>query len=186
MKFYLLEGIFSKWRYRKISEIIREKEIILEIGCGSQASFLKFLSKNKDKKLFGIDPKLREDIDKLNNLTLIRDRVIDRINLPDNFVDCAIMLAVLEHLDKPGEVVSEIYRILKPGGLFCLTVPTPSAKKILEFLAFMRLVDPEHIAEHKNYFNRESLEKIVREAGFIKTKHQYFQMGFNNFFTTYK
>lgn len=181
---YFLEEILSRWRYLKVKKIIQDKQTILEIGCGAKASFLRSLP--EDKKLIGIDPKIREDINQKENLTLIREKAIDRINLSNNSTDCVIMLAVLEHLERPEQIIKEIYRILRPNGLLYLTTPTPFAKRILEFLAFIRLLDREQVAEHKRYFNKKNLKKITREAGFVKVKHKYFQLGCNNLFIAKK
>jgi len=181
-----LETVLSKWRYRKAIDFIRDKKVILEIGCGAKALFLRSLTKSNDKKLIGIDPRADENIPLSANFVLIKKKVIDKIDLTDNSIEGTIMLAVLEHLDKPQEIINEIYRLLTPGGMLCLTTPTPFAKNILEFLAFLGLLDREQVAEHKNYFNREKLEEMARQAGFAKTKHHYFQLGCNNFFVAYK
>jgi len=47
----------------------------------------------------------------------------DRLDLPDNSVDCVLFTEVLEHLYEPGKVLQEIHRILKPGGHIIGTVP---------------------------------------------------------------
>lgn len=186
MSFYLLEGLLSNWRRKKAFKVVRDKKNILEIGCGKKAPFLMFLSKDKDKKLIGIDPQIDDKIIRPDNLILIKDNLVDKIDLADNSVDGVVMLAVLEHLDYPLEIINEVYRVLRPGGLICLTVPTPFAENILKFLSFLRFINPQMLAEHKRYFNKADLEKIAREAGFNKTKHQYFQLGCNNFFIGYK
>lgn len=186
MSFYLLEGLLSNWRQKKALQVVKDKKNILEIGCGQKASFLMFLSKDKDKELIGINPQIDDKIIKPDNLTLIKGSLIDKINLADNSVDCVVMLAVLEHLDYPQEIVNEVYRVLKPGGLICLTVPSHFAKNILRVLSFLRFINPQMLAEHKRYFNKDDLEKLVQQAGFDKTKHQYFQLGCNNFFVGYK
>ena len=41
----------------------------------------------------------------------------------DNIFDAVISEAVLEHVHSPNRVVSEIYRVLKPGGYICVAVP---------------------------------------------------------------
>jgi SAM-dependent methyltransferase len=45
------------------------------------------------------------------------------IPLPDQSVDCALATEVLEHCPEPSLVVAEIFRVLKPGGVFFFTVP---------------------------------------------------------------
>ena len=184
--FYLLEGVLSKWRYIIVSDIVKKRKAILEIGCGQKASFLRSLTNLSDKKLIGIEPRLNQKCLKLGNLTLIKEDLTDKINLTDNSVDCVIMLAVLEHLGYPQEIINEIYRILKPRGVMCLTAPTSSAKEIIELLGFLRLIDPQMVAQHKRYFNKNILEDMAQQAGFNKTEHRYFQLGLNNFFIAYK
>ncbi len=53
------------------------------------------------------------------------DIVADGHLLPfkDNSFDAVISEAVLEHVRAPTRVVSEIYRVLKPGGFVCAAVP---------------------------------------------------------------
>lgn len=46
-----------------------------------------------------------------------------KIPLPENYFDCVIIQAVLEHVLEPNAVVSEIYRVLKPGGLVYAETP---------------------------------------------------------------
>ena len=41
----------------------------------------------------------------------------------DNTFDAVISEAVLEHVYSPDTVVSEVYRVLKPGGYICVAVP---------------------------------------------------------------
>ena len=53
------------------------------------------------------------------------DIIADGHLLPfkDNTFDAVISEAVLEHVHAPDTVVSEIYRVLKPGGYICVAVP---------------------------------------------------------------
>ncbi len=53
------------------------------------------------------------------------DHICPADNLPfkDQSVDFALCTQVLEHVRKPEDVIHEISRILKPGGLLFLTVP---------------------------------------------------------------
>jgi len=43
--------------------------------------------------------------------------------LPDASFDCALCVAVLEHLEEPKRAIDEAFRILKPGGTAVYTVP---------------------------------------------------------------
>jgi SAM-dependent methyltransferase len=49
----------------------------------------------------------------------------DGVNIPldDNSVDCLLASELLEHVDRPMDISREIFRVLKPGGLWIGTVP---------------------------------------------------------------
>jgi SAM-dependent methyltransferase len=54
------------------------------------------------------------------------DLVADAHNMhmiSSSSVDCVVTVSTLEHVRYPHKVVSEIYRILKPGGLLYINVP---------------------------------------------------------------
>src|SRR5262245_56104528 len=46
----------------------------------------------------------------------------DRLPFENNEVDVAYCVSVLEHIPEPQRMVMEIFRVLKPGGLFLLTI----------------------------------------------------------------
>ena len=45
------------------------------------------------------------------------------INIEDNIYDAVICSEVLEHLESLDDAVSEIVRVLKPGGVLAVSVP---------------------------------------------------------------
>ena len=48
---------------------------------------------------------------------------LSSINLDDNFIDYAMSPETLEHTPNPPQLLSEIYRVLKPGGKLILSLP---------------------------------------------------------------
>jgi ubiquinone/menaquinone biosynthesis C-methylase UbiE len=48
---------------------------------------------------------------------------IHALPLKDNSVDAVVCIAVLEHVEDPKKAMSEMYRVLKPGGKLFLYVP---------------------------------------------------------------
>lgn len=45
------------------------------------------------------------------------------LNFPDASFDAVVMREVIEHFREPERAVKEIFRVLKPGGLYLLTTP---------------------------------------------------------------
>jgi 2-polyprenyl-6-hydroxyphenyl methylase/3-demethylubiquinone-9 3-methyltransferase len=72
---------------------------------------------------------------------------------------------VLEHLFSPLGVVTEIRRVLKPGGVFLCTVPYHGLLKNvgIALFAFDRHYDPTY--PHLRFFTQKSLTGIVKRAG---------------------
>ena len=102
----------------------------------------------------------------------------------NNSFDVVTMIAVLEHLEHPIEIMNEISRVLKPNGALIITVPSVWSQPVLEFLSFgLGIVSRDEIADHKLYHNRLSLEFLARKSGLKINEHKYFQLWMNNFCT---
>ncbi len=77
-------------------------------------------------------------------------------------------LAVLEHLSKPQQCVAEAYRMLRPGGIFVATCPSPTWDHIASRL---RLMDDEH---HEQDLTLDDMIILVKEVGFeIISAHRF-------------
>lgn len=74
------------------------------------------------------------------------------IPLPNAAVDSALSTEVLEHCPDPAGILSEVNRVLKPGGFFLLTVP---------------FLWPLHDAPYDEFrFTPFSLRRLLGQAGF--------------------
>jgi ubiquinone/menaquinone biosynthesis C-methylase UbiE len=134
---------------------------------------------DKFTKLIGLDIAVIDR--KENNIELKYANFDEPLPLPAEIADTVTMLAVLEHLDHPEQVVKELYRINKKGGQVLLTVPAPPVKPILELFAKFGIVRQDMIAQHKNYFTKERLQTIFTDAGFKDVEVKNFQLVFNTF-----
>lgn len=153
---------------------------LLDVGCGWEARLLRELEPYVTAG-WGIDFKAPAiATDKLHTISA---RLDDRLPFENESFDVVTMLAVLEHLDKPLAILREIARLLRPDGRLLLTVPSRYAKPVLEFLAFrLRIVNPDEIRDHKTYFNRDDLFRLVDQCeGLAVERHRYFQCGMNNY-----
>ena len=89
---------------------------LLDVGCGSKPY----------QELFTVDSYLGLDIDsEMTRERGIADHFYDGKIFPfsDNEYDSILCNQVLEHVFNPDEFLSEIRRVLRPGGKLLLTVP---------------------------------------------------------------
>lgn len=97
---------------------------------------------------------LNVDLLPYDNVDIICD--IENIPFKDNSVDYIINIAVLEHVPNPQKVISEIHRILKPGG------------KIYCFIPFMQ---PFHASPYDfQRFTSEGMKHQFRDFEILKLK----------------
>lgn len=90
---------------------------ILQIGCGPE-DIINYFSYGK---LYAVDPlanfyKSRFNLD-YQNITFLQARGED-LPFKDNFFDVVILANVLDHVESPERVLSEIHRVLKKEGIF--------------------------------------------------------------------
>jgi len=178
-----LEKILSEFRFGKIIKHIPQKAKVLDLGCGFNGNFLQKIRKESGEKspenYFGLDISVNPNME---NIKLIKHNLNNPIPFEDKSFDVVTSLANLEHLENPEFVLEEIYRVLKPKGILLLTAPSVYGKPVLEFLSFrLGLISRNEIEDHKNYFDRESLLKLLKVTGFSSVDHKYFQIFMNNF-----
>jgi len=173
----LLDKFIRYLRFRKVIRYIPKDSVVCDIGCGENANFLKSI-RASIKYGIGVDKDVRDH--KNSKLELKKLKLSNKLPLNSGTCDVVTMLAVLEHLQNPQEILNESFRILKAGGKLILTTPTPLAKPILEFLAFkLHLINKKQISDHKNYFWPNDIKKMLVQAGF---KEENFKTSFFEFF----
>jgi SAM-dependent methyltransferase len=171
----LLEHFLSRKRTAMANALIGDhvpRERILDIGCGS---FPLFLEQAPFREKVGID-QLVSDVQKdkwaRRSIALIQYDLERELVLPfpDDHFDAVTMLAVFEHIEKPRLVpmLSEIRRVLRPGGIYVITTPARWTDPILSVLSRMRIVSQAEIEEHKGTYTRKSIMEILFEAGFSR------------------
>jgi ubiquinone/menaquinone biosynthesis C-methylase UbiE len=180
--FNLLDHIIAHWRLTRVKKYIKKKDVVLDFGCGMQSLLLnkiRFII----KKGVGIDSHV-ENYESETNISYIKHEFVNQLPLESNFFDVITILAVYEHiaLNKTGKLLNEFYRVLKPGGIVIMTVPSPISKPILEFLAFnLKVISRIQIEDHKKYYTKNCLFNDLQASKLEVYQHHYFQFGCNNF-----
>lgn len=99
---FLFNGLKKRDLFKKVSP---KENIVIDLGSGP----------DKENELIKIDQIPFAGV----------DVVADISNLPikDNSIDGIICQSVLEHVKNPDSLISEVYRILKPGGYALIVAP---------------------------------------------------------------
>lgn len=95
----------------------------LDLGCGTGEMIKQIMQSDNHKELYGID--LSEEM-----LSVAKGKLPDQVKLllgdseslpfPDNFFDVVYCNDSFHHYPAPQNVLSEVQRVLKPGGTFLM------------------------------------------------------------------
>ena len=191
------DSFLAKQRYKtaeKRIKLAKKSGRILDIGCGSYPLFLINLNIEFSEK-YGLDKVVQTGIrDKVKEqgITLVSGEIEEEERFPfeNDYFDVVSMLAVFEHLEPRNliKVHREIYRVLKPGGIYIMTTPASWTDRLLRFLAKIRLITDVEIKEHKGAYNHSMISAVLQESNFQKDKLQfgYFVLFMNNWATAAK
>jgi len=149
---------------------------VLEIGC----SFGRYLKALRDFGGFNVTG-IEIDGDCCRrgkaefNLEIINSDLLAAGFKPESF-DLIVMNHVLEHLYNPAEVLAEISKVLRSGGI--LSIKTPNADT-LERKFFKNFWFPYEAPRHIFLFSPETLKKILSASG-LSVKEISFEKTPNN------
>jgi len=141
---------------------------IADFGCGYQARIARTLAPAA-ASLTLVDVAVAEEAKRLANTSVIEGELPAALaQLPDANFDLVLCLSVLEHLWQPENMLAECRRVLAPGGLLLLNVPSWRGKRFLEFSAFRLGLSPtDEMNDHKRYYDPRDLWTLLRAAGFL-------------------
>ena len=137
-----------------------------DIGCGYDAALGVELFRTADSVLLvdvAVDTALDGDNRtlKCGHLPAVLDDVAS------DSVDAIICNNVLEHLDDPDGTAAQLHRILTPGGVCVINVPSWRGKRFLELAAFKLGVAPkDEMDDHRTYYDPRDLWPLLVRAGF--------------------
>jgi ubiquinone/menaquinone biosynthesis C-methylase UbiE len=182
----LLNVLFRRERIKQASRYVLDDSVICDIGCGINAEFLRVV-KNKIKMGIGIDYQIEDTTFENIELIKLNFEESNKLRFSDGQFDHVVLVATLEHLMHPENVLKETYRILKPKGSLVVTSPAPQCKYILKLLLLTPFFnDSEEASKHKNYFSGKALKRMLLNSGFGEVILKKFELGFNNIVVGYK
>jgi SAM-dependent methyltransferase len=139
---------------------------ILDVGCGTGANLL-MLSKYGDAE--GVD--VSEDA-----LAFCRERGLEKVKLgageelpyEDGSFDLVTAFDVVEHMDDDLAGLTEMRRVLRPGGRVLLFVPA--------FMFLWGLQDD--VSNHRRRYRLPELRRVLEQAGFEVERTTYANITF--------
>jgi len=159
---------------------ISKNDTILDIGCGSGIQTL--CIGTMCRHITGIDvnceslrsSKLFANIARIDANFICT--TIEEAKFPDDSFDKIISVCVIEHIPNYDETLREVFRTLKNGGEFILSVDS------LQSIESNSLI-LKHKSDHKviRYFDAKELEMLLSAIGFSNIKiHSIFKSDYAN------
>ena len=175
-----LDRWLQAWRIRQAVRFVPRSARVLDVGCADGALFRALGPALADG--VGLDPSLQHEISHERYRLVPGSFPADAPDEPGRF-DALTMLAVMEHVpteDQPA-VAAGAFRLLRPGGRFILTVPSPAVDRILDILIRLRLLQGMDADQHYG-FEPGDVVPLGASAGFRLVRRSTFQAGLNHLF----
>ncbi len=155
-----------------------------DFGCGYDAAFARTIA-GEVASLVLVDVALADDLKADGRVRAIEGRLPDALApLPAASLDVVLIVSVLEHVADPAGLLREVKRLLAPGGVALVNVPSWRGKKFLEFSAFRLGLSPAaEMDDHKMYYDVRDLWPMLVAAGFRPSRIRCFphKFGLNTF-----
>ncbi len=172
-------ALFLKQRTDILSHFMpkTKNQKILDVGCGSGIHMVEYVP--RCKSITGVDySKQMLDVatvelqkTKKRNWKLVQADAT-RISLPSGTFDSAYAMGLLDYVEHPKKVCLEVHRLLKPNGIFVVSIPknpslfgflrTPFGKRIKKTIFRLPQID--------NAMTEEMLQTLFSSTGFSMQK----------------
>jgi SAM-dependent methyltransferase len=139
-----------------------------DFGCGYQARFARTVLRDVAAATL-VDVALAGDLGENPKVRAIEGKLPDALSdIASDSLDVVMCVSVLEHLWHPEVALTEFHRILAPGGICVVNVPSWRGKRFLELSAFRLGLSPvEEMDDHKRYYDPRDLWPLLVQAGFL-------------------
>jgi SAM-dependent methyltransferase len=130
---------------------LSQTDVVLDYGCGN-GQFVQYLREQGFSNSYGYDPYASKD--GFGNPSILQKAPFNYILLQD----------VIEHVEEPNILLSELNSLLAPGGY--IIIGTPNAANIdLSHPSLSDYYNPIHVPYHLHIYTRETLESLGNSQG---------------------
>jgi SAM-dependent methyltransferase len=175
------EGLVSqagRWNARRV---VRrrigsvERTRLGDFGSGFDAQFVRDVLPSVAHATV-IDLALADDLKTNPKVTAIEGELPEiAAKVDDESLDVVLCVSVLEHVVDDVGLLSELRRVLTPGGRLLVHVPSWRGKRFLEAAAFRLGWSPaDEMNDHKRYYDPEELWPKARAVGFLPEQMRCF------------
>lgn len=151
---------------------------VLEVGCGA-GQFIRTIKQIRPKlECHGADISERalEEARTYGDGVVYAKNSEDTLPYADNFFDAIALFDVLEHVGNPDQLLREMRRVLKPGGmLYCFIPCEGDMLSLLRWLTRLRILEPlsEKYAGHINHWSRKKWLTLMESTGLRVQNRRY-------------
>jgi methionine biosynthesis protein MetW len=165
----------------KIKQILGSGHRIIDLGCGSGQLLDDLADQFEERIGFDISrARLNSRVDSEPINWIFHEADLNApLPLEDKFADAVIANQVIEHIVDPFHFLSEIHRILRPGG--CCIITTPNIRYLKHILHLLlsgygpRTAGGNSLEGywddgHLHYFTHKDLRELFMQVGFAEVK----------------
>ena len=184
VKTNILQRFWHRRRFKAVERFSEKvKGYVLDIGSADGYFTREILEQTGAGRVEGIDV-LKSSVDYASKRYSKNKRLrfslgdAHKLEFPPNSFSAVYCLEALEHVYQPRTVLSEILRVLKPGGYTIILVPA-------ENFLFKRIVWPLWIRwrgriwqdTHLSFFDNNKLPELMSGVGFTQVSTHRFILG---------
>lgn len=172
--YHLVKTWSLKQKLQLIQSELGRKGSILDIGAGT-GDFL-VTAKSTGWDVCGFEPSESARTLAIQKGVKLTPQTQE---LPDQTFDVITMWHVLEHVPDVDAQISELKRLLKPGGLIVIAVPNFKSHDAEVYGEFWAAYD---VPRHLTHFSRQSIAKLFGQQGLELKKYK--PMWFDSFYVS--
>ncbi len=163
----------EKRRYQCVSRLVPKQGVSRVLDVGAGAGWLSEMLVNRGFETnaldLGLDSILRakKRLERRSITVPFTEGDVYRLPYRSESFDAVVASEILEHLEKPKEALSEIARIVKPGG--SIIVSTPYRERIEEILC-IHCNRKTPVNAHLHSFDEHTLPELLKATGFTPNR----------------